>query len=298
MWHLAGRASLRLFAGLLGTALLAAAVAALPQPGGHAQTASFLADWLHQLDAFAHLDFGSSQITGASAVDAVMYRLPLTLALVGGGALVALMLGVPFGLLSGVAHRLQPAVAMVQIMAAMPVFCAALLLLWVAGHGFGWHTARQSGVVLWSAAGAPADPAAWLQALALPAVMVGLAGGATVQMALRRAAARLDQAPFRAQLRLLGLPPLEADASYLWRPLAAALCAAAGEILLALFAAAAVAEWVFGWPGVAALFVKSVALGDWGVAALVLAILAALKLAADLAGGLAAAALLSGEFEA
>jgi ABC-type dipeptide/oligopeptide/nickel transport system permease component len=68
---------------------------------------------------------------------------------------------------------------------------------------------------------------------------------------------------------------------------AAGVLANLGEVTLALFSAAAVAEWVFGWPGAAVLFVKSLAFADWNVAAVILLIFAAIKFAADFAGSLA-----------
>jgi len=64
----------------------------------------------------------------------------------------------------------------------------------------------------------------------------------------------------------------------------AGLVASLGEITLALFAAAAVAEWVFETPGAAVLFVKSLALGDWTLAGAILAVFAAIKFAADFIG--------------
>jgi len=55
-----------------------------------------------------------------------------------------------------------------------------------------------------------------------------------------------------------------------------------------LFAAAAVAEWVFDVPGAAVLFVKSAALADWNVLALIVFVFAVIKLMADLGGHLGA----------
>ena len=96
------------------------------------------------------------------------------------------------------------------------------------------------------------------------------------------------EAPWRRGLRLMGLGAVEIDLAYLAPRILAGLLAALGEITLALFSAAAVAEWVFDWPGAAVLFVKSVALPDWGVAALVLLAFAAIKLMADFIGAVSA----------
>jgi peptide/nickel transport system permease protein len=222
-----------------------------------------------------------------------LHRLPATLELVGAGALVALLLGIPLGLVLGTGQRLRAAAPLVQIVAAAPVFCAGLLLLWLADHVLGWNASRHVGAVLWS--GKSSDLLAEARAFALPALTVGAAGAAAVQLALRRAASTAIEAPYRRGLRLMGLGAFETDIVYLGRSVLAGLLRAAGEIALALFSAAAVAEWVFGWPGAAVLFVKSIALHDWGVAALVLLVLAAIKLVADFLGALASHVLAPGE---
>ena len=139
------------------------------------------------------------------------------------------------------------------------------------------------------------DLQALLHGLALPALTVGAAGAAAVQLALRRAAAGAVEAPWRRGLKAMGLGAVEIDFAYLAPIILAGLFASLGEITLALFSAAAVAEWVFDWPGAAVLFVKSVALLDWGVAALVLFVFAAIKLLADFLGAIAAHALAPGE---
>jgi ABC-type dipeptide/oligopeptide/nickel transport system permease component len=117
-----------------------------------------------------------------------------------------------------------------------------------------------------------------LHALALPGLTVGAAGAAAVQLAVRRAEAEAIEEPYRHGLKLLGLGSFEIDRLYLAPQILAGMLASFGEIVLALFSAAAVAEWLFGWPGAAVLFLKSVALHDWNVTALVLLAFAAVSL--------------------
>lgn len=296
MWDYTLNQLMRLAAGLAGALVLAAAVAALPPPEHGLQASTFASAWLAHLHDFARLRFGTSQLSEAPAAFEVSRRLPLTLSLIGPGAVVALLFGAPLGVILGSGRQWRAASPLVQIVAAAPVFCAGLALLWAAYHVFGWHEGRQAGAVLWTEAGGkPLGYAAWAHALALPVLTVGAAGAAAVQLALRHAAAQMSEAPFRRQLRLLGLSGVDADATYLAAPVAAGLFASLGEIVLALFSAAAIAEWVFGWPGMAALFVKSVALADWNVAALVLLIIAAIKLGADFCGLIAARLIAPGE---
>jgi peptide/nickel transport system permease protein len=121
-----------------------------------------------------------------------------------------------------------------------------------------------------------------------PVLTVGLAGTAAVRIALRRAAVELEDASFRTGLSRLGLPAFEVDRVYVLPQVLAGLLRSLGEVVLALLSAAVVAEWVFRCPGIADLFVKSVALRDWNMVALILFLFAAATMLADFGGRIAA----------
>jgi peptide/nickel transport system permease protein len=273
----------RYAAGLLGALLLAAIVQAMGGEGG------FLHACVARLVALAHFDFGISDMTGARAAGEVAKGLPATLELLGGGAIVALILGLPLGLVLSWGRASRVGAPLIQILAAAPVFCAGLALLWVAHH-LKWDISSATGLTFWSAL-LGGDVTGVLRAgpaFGLPALLVGAAGSSAVQLAIRRAARQAVREPYREGLRLMGLSAFEIDRRYLAPRVLAGLFANLGEVALSLFAATAVAEWVFGWPGAAMLFIHSVALGDWNVAALVLLAFASLSLTADFAGRLLA----------
>lgn len=256
---------------------------------------AYLAAWTAHLEAFGRLDFGMSQVTALPAAGELAHRLPVTLGLVGSAVPVALIAGVPPGFLLGIGRRLRASAPLIQIVMAAPVFCASLALLWLDNRFFGGHGGPIHGdfpLLLFRG-----DPAAWavLRMLALPVLTVGAAGAAAVQLALRRATSAAMEAPYRRGLRLLGLGGVETDRVYLVPQIVSGFFLSLGEIALALFSAAAVAEWVFDRPGAAVLFVKSIALDDWSVAAMVLLVFAAIKFAADLIGTLIAQVLASVE---
>jgi peptide/nickel transport system permease protein len=118
-----------------------------------------------------------------------------------------------------------------------------------------------------------------------------MAGAGAVQLALHRAASQAQGQPWRVTLRMMGLSAGEIERVYVAPQVFAGLFTDLGDVVLALLSAAAVVEWTFGWQGAAELFVKSIALGDWNVVALILFVFAAIKFAAEFAGALAAAAL-------
>jgi peptide/nickel transport system permease protein len=282
MWRFALRESGRFAFGLLGALLLAAAISALSLPGSGEGPQAFFAAMANRLLAFARADLGSSAISGLGTVHELAARGPTTLNLVLQGAFVAAALGVPLGLLSGTASLRNVLAPLGQFVSAAPVFCAALALAYAAHWLLGWPVPSGVPVPL-----LPRDIAVWSQVLP-PALAVGLSGTAAVQMALRRAAAELQDAPFRPGLSRLGLPALEIDRVYVLPLVFAGLLRSLGEVILALLSAAVVAEWVFHCPGVADLFVKSVALRDWNMVALILFLFAAAAMLADFAGRIAA----------
>jgi ABC-type dipeptide/oligopeptide/nickel transport system permease component len=274
--------------GLLGALLLAAAIAALP-----AGRAAFLGAFLQHLLHIVQLDFGASVITGSPATAGFAAQLAATLELVGTGGVIALLIGVPLGVAFGVRRSLRATAPLIQIVAAAPVFCASLALIYVAVNLLGWRDLHYDGNDFFRTLLAR-DNALLTHAFhvfSLPVMTVGAAGIAAVQLAMRRAISDAADEPYRRNLRLMGLSSFEIDRVYVAPQVAIHLFANLGEIVLALFSAAVVAEWMFGWPGAALLFVKSVALRDWSVVALIVLVFVAIKLLADFAGALCAHAL-------
>jgi peptide/nickel transport system permease protein len=279
----------RLALGLLGAVLLAAAIAAFALPHADDGALGFVIAWGRTLNGFAHLDWGRSAINGDSAFAELGAHLPLTLGLVAEGFAVALIVGIPVGLLFGAGPARRAAAPLIQIVSAAPIFCAGLALAWLAANLLHWpvplQNGNKTGLALWP------HGASELEALLLPVLTVGLAGAAAAQIALRRAGAELAREPWRVQLRRMGLTALEIESVYGVPRLLAGLLASLGEVMLALLSAAAVVEWVFNYAGAADLFVHSVGLHDWVVVAPILFSFAALTLCTDFIGRCAGRAL-------
>jgi ABC-type dipeptide/oligopeptide/nickel transport system permease component len=278
----------RLALGLLGATLLAAVISAIAAPRAPG-LASFLGAAGLRLWAFVQFDFGKSAISGLMAADELGRRLPETMALVLAGGGLALMVGAPLGILFGASPVRRTAAPLMQIVTAAPVFCAGLALAYGAAHLLHWTVSINAPV----AASAPifSGETQFLELSALPVLTVGLAGAAAVQLALRRGAVENAGEAYRTGLKRMGLSALEIEWVYAVPKVIAGLLARAGDIMLALLSAAVVAEWVFHRAGAADLFVKSVALEDWNMTALILFIFAGLTFATDCAGRIGAYAL-------
>jgi len=284
MWRFGLRQAGRLALGLLGAIILAALVSAAAEHGSAAYGRAVLAHLL----AFGRLDFGTSAISDGSAWGELARRLPVTLELLGFGALVAVVIGTPVGILLSAGRILRAGAPLIQIVAAAPVFCAGLGLLWLSERVLHWTGAPPTSFLAALMSGDLEAVQAALRAVALPALTVGAAGAASIQLALRRAMSQAAGEPYRRGLRAMGLGRFEIDRVYLVPQIVAGLLQSLGEVASSLLAATAVAEWVFGWHGAADLFLKSVALQDWTVVALVLLVFAALTMTAEFLGVLGA----------
>lgn len=89
----------------------------------------------------ARLDFGLSSHTGEPALSAVLARLPLTLQIVGATLVLAVLIGVPLGMLAAARAR-RPSgraiTASAAVAQAVPNFVLGLLLLLVFALWLGW----------------------------------------------------------------------------------------------------------------------------------------------------------------
>jgi peptide/nickel transport system permease protein len=274
------RQAVRLVVGISGAVVGAAAISAIGEPRAHG-FGPFLEAAAARLGHFVQGDFGQSVISGLPVMDVLASRMPSTLLMVLAGAALALIAGIPLGLLFIVGPARRAAAPLVQIITATPVFCAGLALAYGAVHLLHWPVSVNL------PAGATVAPDQALQIVALPILTVGLAGAAAVQLALRRAASQSSGEAFRTGLKRLGLGVFEIERAFILPQVLAGLVASAGEIVLALLSAAVVAEWVFHRAGAADLFVKSVALADWNVAAIILFAFAGLTFIAEFAGRIA-----------
>jgi peptide/nickel transport system permease protein len=277
MRNFLARQALRLVVGILGAILIAAVIAAIGEPHPH----GFLVAAGERLVHFIKGDLGLSAISGLPVLQELALRVPPTVLIVLEGACLALLAGLPLGLLFIFGTARRAAAPLVQIITSTPVFCAGLALAYGAVHLLHWPASVNM------PADAAVAPEQALQIAALPVITVGLSGAAAVQLALRRAASQSSGESFRSGLKRLGLGAFEIERLFTVPQVLAGLAASAGEIMLALLSAAVVAEWVFHQQGAADLFVKSVALADWNMAAIILFVFACLTFVAEFLGQVA-----------
>lgn len=269
----------RFVVGVLGAILVATAIAALGEPSAHTLPGFGMA-FLARLWQYLHGNLGLSVISGLPVATDLAARLPATLLLLLMGLGVALAAGLPLGALVAFGKARKVAAPLIQIITATPVFCGGLALAYLAVHGLNWPVSINTPI------GAAIPPDQFWQITALPVLTIGLAGAAAIQLALRRASAHASSETFRTGLKRMGLSAIEIETLYVVPQVIGGLLSSAGEIMLSLLSATVVAEWVFHRAGAADLFVKSVALADWNMAAILLFVFASLTFTAEFIGKL------------
>lgn len=138
--------------------------------------------YLRWLGDVVQLDLGESLLTGRSISEAIGQRLPVTLGLTFAASVVAMLIGVPLGIISG----LFPGRAVDGIVRtissaglAIPSFWLAVMMVSVFAVQLRWLP--PTGYVPFAE-----SPGGWARAVTLPAIALGVALAASVARQLRR----------------------------------------------------------------------------------------------------------------
>lgn len=211
-------------------------------------------------------DFGISFRTGGSAWELVAPRIVPTLILTGLSLLMALIIGIPAGMVAAMRRgefvdRFVMGFSVFGF--AMPNFFLGILLILLFTL-----TLR----VL------PAGGFESALSLIMPAVTLGLATAGSYARMTRSAVLEVLSAPFIRTAKANGVPPLRRMTHHVARSILVPLVTLAGFSVGSMIAGAVVIETVFAWPGIGRLLVTSVTDRDLAVVQLIV-ILAASTMA-------------------
>jgi peptide/nickel transport system permease protein len=207
---------------------------------------SLPAQYLHWLGGVLHGDLGRDYLSGASVVHLIGQTLPVTLELVALAMLVALLVGVPVGVLaagdSPLAERLSRGFVVAGI--AIPDFWLGTLLVLLFAATLGWLP--PSG---WSplSGGVGAN----LRYLVLPVMTLAIGEAAYILRTTRGAMLDTLGEPYVAFLRAKGLPERRIVFRHALRNAAVPIVTVVGIQFGVLLGGAIVVETIFGLPGVA-----------------------------------------------
>jgi ABC-type dipeptide/oligopeptide/nickel transport system permease component len=263
-------------ASLAGAILFAASIAALATPASSAGLAPFLGTILLEIPDLLRFDPGLSLVGGVPAIEAAEPALLVSARLILGGVPIALLVGCTLALLLATPETRRMTMAATVVAESIPLFGAALLV-----------AAFSASLAAMGVAGE--------YALVLPLiVLIGFSGAVPVAVGFMRAL-RSHSGADGGRFARLGVRRGRVMRSDMLRQALAAASREAGNIALALFAAAAIVEWIFDWPGAGAGFIRAAALGDWNVVAVMIMTIAFLRFTLDFLGGLVCYALMGEE---
>src|SRR5262245_3524674 len=228
-------------------------------------------------------DLGTSIFLRRPVVEAILDRAEPTLLLTTAATLVAVLVGVPAGIVSARRHgRLADQALMVLAVlgASVPNFLLGLLMILVFAVWLGWFPV--AGYV-------PLDAGPWrtLRSLAMPAVALGLVQSALIARITRSAMLDVLREPFITTGRAKGLEERSVVYKHALKNAFVPTLTVIGISFAVLLGGAVVVEQVFNIPGVGRLIISAVLRRDYpvvqGVILIVGGIYVVVNLAVDLA---------------
>ncbi len=233
--------------------------------------------------------WGYSFFGGRPVFGLVMERVPATFELMGGGILLAIVLGVSTGVLGAVKRYsifdyLATTWAMIAL--SLPTFWFGLIAIFIFAQKLGWLPA--GGMYSMAGNGGLADN---LRHLLLPVVVLALVLVAQWSRYTRSAMLEILNQDFMRMARAKGLPTRIVLIRHGLRNALVPLITLAGLQLPLLFGGALVTETVFSWPGMGLLFVSALSTRDYPVLMAILMVTATLVVLGNLLADLLVAAI-------
>ncbi|GGH48569.1 ABC transporter permease [Microbacterium album] len=211
-----------------------------------------LVQYWHWLSGAMTGDLGTSFRNNESVTEALNGRLAVTVSLVGLATVLALVLGVGFGLVSSLGGRVaRVASDVLSILgAAVPGFIIAIALVGVFSVGLGWFPANgyvrpEHGVGL------------WLQALVLPVIALAFANLTSVAKLTREGMKDVMQRDFVRNLRANGMSRSSIVLKHALRNASLPVVTTVGLSVVASLTSAVVLEQIFGLPGLGSLAISA-----------------------------------------
>ncbi|MEU2701437.1 MULTISPECIES: ABC transporter permease [Micromonospora] len=198
-------------------------------------------------------DFGISPLSGVSVGSEIADKLGVTVPLILAGMTLALLIAVPLGILAAVKSRTAIGTALSalsQVGIAVPSFWLGILLITVFAVKLQWLPA--GGFTGWD------DVGGAVQALLMPALVLGVAQGAILMRYVRSAVVEVMQEDFIQTARAKGLSRSQALSRHALRNAAIPVITVLGLQLATLLIGTVVIENVFGLPGLGRMLLQDV----------------------------------------
>jgi len=213
-----------------------------------------------------HGRFGLSYRTTQPVGGMILERLPATIELSLMAALMALLVGIPAGVLSGLhprhwASRLMLAVSLIGV--SLPTFLIGILLILVFSVMLGWLPSFGRGDVVrlgWWTTGL-LTASGW-RAILMPAFTLGLFQTTLIMRLVRSEMLEVLRTDYIKFARARGLTDRAVNFGHALKNTLVPVITITGLQLGSIIAFAIITETVFSWPGMGQLFIQSVQVAD------------------------------------
>ena len=218
--------------------------------------------WEQYLDWIGGLfrgDLGTSLLTGTSVAGELVDRAQVTVPLAALSLAVALVVGIPFGVLSALGRHRAGGTALsvgAQTLAAVPVVWAGMMLVVVFAVWLGWLPPQGFPRAGWR------DPGAALRALVLPALTIGVVEGAMLLRFVRSATLQAVGQDYVRTAAAKGLTRTRALLRHGLPNVGLSIITVLGLQIAGIIVGAVVIEQLFTLPGVGRMLVADVAARD------------------------------------
>jgi len=230
-----------------------------------------LAQYINFLGDMAHFDLGRSFVQNASVEEIIVSRIPETLQLAAGALVVALLIGLPLGLLMALTKgRFISRWIMGIVLAcqSMPTFWSGIMMILVFGVWLRWLPSSGTGT---------------LSHLIMPSIALGLLSLATYARITRSAVVDEMGKDYVRSALARGVGTKRLVTKHLMRNSLIPIISITALELSQLLAGAVIVETVFAWPGLGLLTVQSIAARDFVVVQAVVLLGAFVTIFANLA---------------
>ena len=211
----------------------------------------FLVQYGEFLERMVRLDMGRSLIQREAVIDILGYRLPRTLQLMTGGMIVALMIGIPAGIIAAIRqyswmdHALM-VFALIGI--SMPVFWQGLIAQMLLAQS-------STGIAIFPVAGY-GDGNLWY--MVLPSLVLGTNLSAVIARVTRSSMLEVKSQDYLKTARSKGLPSRLVLFRHHIRNALIPVVTVIGLQVAALLTGSLVTETIFNWPGLGRVIVPAI----------------------------------------
>lgn len=209
-------------------------------------------DWIGGL---AHGDLGRSLLTGTPVVDELTQKAQVTLPLGIMSLVIALLVALPFGVLSAMWRGRGAGTGLsvgAQAVAAVPVVWAGMMLVVVFAVWLGWLPAQGFPRAGWQ------QPVLALRALILPALTIGVVEGATLMRFVRSATLQAVGEDYVRTAAAKGLTRTQALIRHGLPSVGLSVVTVLGLQVAGIVVGAVVVEQLFSLPGIGRMLVSDV----------------------------------------